>query len=62
MFQKKESDIEISISDPSQKFDEIQIFLNNYKVLGNNISKKSKKIKLTKVENAGMTQKFYIQK
>ena len=62
MFHKKESNIEVSISDPSQKLDKIQILFDDYKVVSNNMSKKGKTIKFTQGENAGKSQKFYIQK
>lgn len=62
MFQKRGLDIEIAVSDPTQKAGEIHIVFENQEIVNKKTSKKSITIKLAKGEKAGITQKFYTQK
>ncbi|MFK8061088.1 MAG: polysaccharide lyase family 8 super-sandwich domain-containing protein, partial [Polaribacter sp.] len=62
MFEKRENDIEVSISEPTQNLDEIKVSFDNYKIDDKSTSKHNISIQLQQGEKAGKTTTFYIKK
>lgn len=60
LLEKKGVEVEVSISDPSQKLNEITLLFDTYNLVAQNSSSKKVKIDLPKGDNSGKTARFYI--
>lgn len=61
MYQKREENIEISLSDPTQKLGEINLSFQKYRIDDENTSKNTITIQLHQGEKSGKTETFYIK-
>ena len=61
MYQKRKENIEISLSDPTQKLGEINLSFQKYRIDDENTSKNTITIQLQQGEKSGKTETFYIK-
>lgn len=61
MFQKKASELEVSISDPTQKLEEIIVSFKNYKVKDQRILKEGIVLKLSSTKKTWLPKKIFFK-